>query len=81
MKKEKRSIQFPASLDRFEGDMGVLYLGGSADYKIDLPKAYLPAGLKEGASLQITIEEDEAAAKELGSRIRNLRQELLDRDK
>jgi hypothetical protein len=77
MKREKKSIQFPATLDRIEGDIGVVYIGAEEACKIDLPLQYLPPGIKGGVSLKITIEEDKESQKKLKNRILNLQKDLL----
>ena len=81
MKKASKSIQIAATLDRFEGEIGVVYLGENEDHKVDIPRSYLPAGVQAGAHLKITIAVDEAATEEIRNQIRNLQQELLNRNK
>lgn len=77
MKREKRATQIPATLDRIEGDMGVVYLGEDEAHKIDIPLQYLPPGIKGGASLKITIEEDKEGQQAIKDRILKLQKGLL----
>jgi hypothetical protein len=58
-----------AVLDRIEGDIGVIYMGAEEQEKVDLPIKYLPAGVKGGTVLRITIEIDHAATQELRKNI------------
>lgn len=43
-----------AVIDRFEGEIAVLILG-QGDERVDLPRAQLPRGVREGAWLQVEI--------------------------
>jgi hypothetical protein len=46
-----------AVIDRFEGDKAVLLVGVEED-RLIVPRASLPAGLKEGQWLQVDVEDD-----------------------
>ncbi len=51
-----------AYIDRFEGDLAVLYLGaGDNMKKVNFPKSYLPEGVGEGDYLRIDIRYDREA--------------------
>lgn len=79
--KQKKSTPIQASLDRIEGDIAVIYLGEEEETKVDIPVRYLPPGIKAGSLLKITIEEDTQGKQELKSKISNLQQELLNKNK
>ena len=49
-----------AYLDRFEGDLAVLLLGGEMT-KVNFPKRFLPEGVGEGDYLKIDIAYDREA--------------------
>ena len=77
MKKSKDAARFPATLDRFEGDLGVVYLGEGEKVKVDIPRRFLPPGVREGARLTVTIEHDEGGTEDTRQRVLKLQQELL----
>ena len=61
----------PAYIDRFEESFAVLYLGEEMK-KVNFPKAFLPAGLKEGDYIRIDIAYDEAATEKAAQEARDL---------
>lgn len=65
-----------ATLDRIEGNIGVLYLDEDELFKIDLPLKYLPAKVKEGTALKLTIEIDKNNEK-TGKEVEDLRRSLM----
>ncbi len=46
-----------AVIDRFEGDKAVILVGDEED-KLVVPRASLPAGVKEGTWLQVDVADD-----------------------
>lgn len=56
-------MKVSAYLDRFEGDLAVLYLGDDMK-KVNFPKKYLPEGVSDGDYLQLDIAYDEEATKQ-----------------
>lgn len=61
----------PAYIDRFEESFAVLYLGEEMK-KVDFPKAFLPAGLKEGDYIRIDIAYDKGATEKAAQEARDL---------
>jgi hypothetical protein len=53
---------FTVQVDRIEGDVAVLLWG---DETVDVPRAWLPPGAGEGASLLITLQRDPDAEEAL----------------
>ena len=60
-------------LDRIEGDVAVL-LDGKREVK--LPRAYLPAGAREGDVLRLALTRDPEATKKVQQQVKNLRDKL-----
>ncbi|MBS2032872.1 MAG: DUF3006 domain-containing protein [Deltaproteobacteria bacterium] len=60
-------------LDRIEGDVAVL-LDGKREVK--LPRAYLPAGAREGDVLQLSLVRDLEATKKAQQETKTLRDKL-----
>ena len=71
-----RSVTIPVTLDRFEGNIAVLYWGEGASDKVDVPAKYLPRDCPEGTSLRVTIAVDAAATRRLQKRLRALQPRL-----
>ena len=63
-----------AVVDRIEGKMAVL-LVGEEQYRIVVPRSFLPEDAEEGAVLNIRMETDAAATADARRRV----QELIDR--
>jgi hypothetical protein len=65
-----------AVVDRMEGKLAVLLLGVDEETQIQLPKQYLPVGVKEGSVLSINFnldqKETDAAKKEAADLIERL---------
>jgi hypothetical protein len=66
-----------AYLDRIEENIAVLYLDEDESYKIDLPLKFLPANVKEGVALKLTIDIDKNSEK-TGKEVEDLRKSLLE---
>ena len=64
-------------LDRIEGDVAVL-LDGKREVK--LPRAYLPAGAREGEVLQLVLTRDPEATKKAQQATQKLRDKLGEGD-
>ena len=60
-------------LDRIEGDVAVL-LDGKRE--VNLPRAYLPAGAREGDVLRLALTRDPEATKKVQQQVKNLRDKL-----
>ena len=56
-------MKVSAYLDRFEGDLAVLYLGDDMK-KVNFPRQYLPPEVSDGDYLQLDISYDEQATKQ-----------------
>ena len=55
-----------AYIDRFEGDLAVLYLGEDDKMKkVNFPKSYLPENVGEGDYLRIDISYDKEATEKV----------------
>lgn len=66
-------------LDRFEGDIGVIYVGEQEDIRINLPAKYLPAEVGPRTYLKITIAIDEKTIREMERKVKRLQKELLNK--
>jgi hypothetical protein len=64
-----------AVIDRFEGNVAVLLVGDN-EVKVDLPKALLPKGSKEGSWLKLTIELDQAGTAKQEEKIQGMLDKL-----
>ena len=62
------------SLDRFEGDVAVL--ASEAGVSIDVPRAWLPPGVKPGDVLTVSFARDDAATRKLARDTKALQDEL-----
>lgn len=47
-----------ATIDRFEGKMAVLIVG-TDEIRLDVPRAWLPKGVREGTWLQVELKDNE----------------------
>ena len=68
---------FKGYLDRIEEDFAVVYFGDK-EYKVDIPKNFMPKDIKEGINLKITISTDENSDKKVSNNIEELRKKLLE---
>ena len=64
-------------LDRIEGDYGVIVTGDGRS--LDVPLAWLPAGVREGVALTISVAVDEQATSEGRAKVASLMDELIKR--
>ena len=69
-----------AVIDRFEGDYAVV-LFGDDEMKVDIPRALLPADVKEGNWLKVTFETDHDTTRERKERISGLLDKLKNKNK
>lgn len=69
-----------AVIDRLEGDYGIL-LFGEDEIKVDIPKALLPEGAKEGSWLIINFELDVEGEMKQRERIENKLERLRQKGK
>lgn len=67
-------------LDRIEGDFGVLVSSDAGDETLDIPRAFLPDGIREGTALSLTLAVDEAATEAGKKEVASLMDELLGRN-
>lgn len=63
-----------AIIDRIEGKIAVLEIEG--ELFIEIPKKFLPKGVKDGDVLKITFEIDEIAKKQKIEKIKKLQKKL-----
>lgn len=68
-----------AVIDRFEGDYAVI-LFGDQEIQVDMPKALLPKGIKEGDILNITFKIDKAATATQKDKIEGLLEKLRNKE-
>ncbi|MFZ2473365.1 MAG: DUF3006 domain-containing protein [Methanothrix sp.] len=61
-----------AVIDRVEGNLAVILIGESGEFKINIPLQFLPDGCKEGDVLKISIERDLTATQETKQRVSGL---------
>jgi hypothetical protein len=73
----KKTIK--AYLDRIEGNIAVLYLDEDDLFKFDLPLKFLPADIKEGTALKLTIDIDKKKDEKTGKEVEDLRKSLIER--
>lgn len=77
MKKGKEGIlRLQVVIDRLEGQSAVLMI---QDREVIWPKKDLPAGIREGQVLAVTIEVDEEAAADRRERVQSLMDRLVKR--
>ena len=69
-----RESSFTVDLDRIEEGIAVILAPGG--YQWHLPESYLPQGVSEGMTMNVTLEGDEQATSARIERIRNLRSDL-----
>jgi hypothetical protein len=67
-------------LDRIEGDFGVLVPSDSEGASLDVPKAFLPDGAREGTALTLTLSVDEEATEAGKREVASLMEQLLNRN-
>jgi len=70
-----------AFLDRIEGDIAVLYLDEDETFKVDIPVQFLPANIKEGITLKLTIDIDKKNTEKTGKEVEDLRRSLIEGSK
>lgn len=68
-------VELRAVIDRFEGDLAVL-LVGDEEYRLDVPRRFLPAGVREGDVLVLGWKIDRRETEARRERIRNLIEQL-----
>ena len=69
-----------AVIDRFEGNFAVLLIG-EAELKVDLPKALLPAGAKEGSWLSVDLKLDQELTRNQEEKVTSLLERLKNKNK
>ncbi len=74
--RDKESKPIHAVIDRIEDGGVAVLLIGEGKTKIDVPVSLLPAGVKDGDHLRISITVDSQARADAEDRIRKLQQEL-----
>lgn len=67
-------------LDRIEGETGVLVAAEAGDATLDIPRVFLPDGVREGTALALTLAEDEEATEAGKREVAGLMDQLLKRD-
>ena len=72
-----RESNFSVDLDRIEEGIAVILAPGG--FQWHLPESYLPQGVTEGMTMQVTLQGDEEATSARLERIRNLRSSLENR--
>ncbi len=72
-----RESSFTVDLDRIEEGIAVILAPGG--FQWHLPESYLPQGVTEGMTMNVTLEKDEEATQARLERIRNLRSSLENR--
>jgi hypothetical protein len=70
-----------AVIDRIEGKLAVLLMGGDGSIKVNMPLILLPKGCKEGDVLDIAIVKNKKATEEAKDRSRNLIEKLKKKGK
>ncbi len=69
-----------AVIDRFEGNFAVLLVGES-ELKVDLPKALLPPGAKEGSWLSVELQLDQELTRNREKKVSSLLERLKNKNK
>ncbi|MCD4706498.1 MAG: DUF3006 domain-containing protein [Candidatus Sabulitectum sp.] len=72
-----RESSFSVDLDRIEEGIAVILAPGG--FQWHLPESYLPQGVTEGMTMNVTLEINEGATQARLERIRNLRSSLENR--
>ncbi|RKZ05040.1 hypothetical protein DRQ21_00765 [Candidatus Fermentibacteria bacterium] len=72
-----RESSFNVDLDRIEEGIAVILAPGG--FQWHLPESYLPAGVTEGMTMTVTLENNKQATSSRLERIRNLRSGLENR--
>jgi predicted RNA-binding protein (virulence factor B family) len=62
-------------IDRIEGDLAVLLISDNEELSLNVPRAYLPKGVKEGDHLEVSFTIDKQSRAEAERRAK----ELLDK--
>ncbi len=70
----KQESSFTVDLDRIEEGIAVILAPNG--FQWHLPESYLPAGVTEGMSMQVTLQGDEEATSARIERIRQLRSNM-----
>ncbi|MFZ5767228.1 MAG: DUF3006 domain-containing protein [Bacillota bacterium] len=68
-----------AVIDRFEGDLAVV-LVGEEEYRLDVPRRFLPRGAREGDVLVLRWEIDRRETEARREKVRSLIEELRHRE-
>lgn len=68
-------MRLRAVIDRFEGDLAVV-LVGDEEYRLDVPRRFLPPGAREGDVLALGWEIDRRETEARRERVRGLIDEL-----
>lgn len=69
-----------AVLDRFEGDYAIL-LFGEEEIRVDLPRALLPPGAKEGSWYRVSFEPDPEGERKQREKIEDLLNKLKNKNR
>ncbi len=69
-----------AVIDRIENDRAVILIGSREEEQIELPVDYLPQKAEEGSILNIELTVDEKSTEETEKRVRNLLDNLKEKD-
>ncbi|HXG64612.1 MAG TPA: DUF3006 domain-containing protein [Blastocatellia bacterium] len=72
----KRQEAIKVEVDRFEGDLAVLVLSDDDKVKFNLPRKYLPEGIKSGDHLTMSFKVDKEARAKVKGEIEDLLKEL-----
>lgn len=72
-------MELRAVIDRFEGDVAVIFLGDE-EYRLDVPRRFLPPGVREGDVLVLGWKMDRRETEARRDRVRNLIEELRRRE-
>lgn len=72
-------MRLRAVIDRFEGDLAVV-LVGDEEYRLDVPRRFLPRGAREGDVLALRWEIDRRETEARRERVRSLIEELKHRE-
>ncbi len=70
------SINHSVFIDRLEGSLAVVTFSSDDKLHLNLPLECLPAGVKEGDHLQLTLQLDPTGTEAVGRRIAKLQAEL-----
>ena len=74
---QKQGSSFTVDLDRIEEGIAVILAPGG--FQWHLPESFLPGGVTEGMTMQVTLEIDEGETSARIDRIRKLRESMANR--